>query len=57
MSYLGLESNSEGVLPSGGVLRLQPQCLEIGVDEEEPEKCNKSTSVHGEGEGMGEVCA
>lgn len=47
VSYLGLESNSQGVLPSGGVLRLQLQCLEIGVDEEESEKYNKSTSIHG----------
>lgn len=33
--HLGFESNSEDVLPPGGVLGLQPQCAEIGVDEHE----------------------
>lgn len=35
--YLRLEFNGEDVLPSAGVLRLQPQRLELRVDEEQPE--------------------
>lgn len=55
MSYLGLEFNSENVLPSRGVLRLQPQRLELCVYEEQPEDGrtqyinNKSTSIRREG--------
>ena len=35
--YLRLEFNSECVLPSRGVLRLQPQRSELCVYEEQPE--------------------
>lgn len=37
VTYLRLEVNSENVLPSTRVLRLQPQRAELGVYEEQPE--------------------
>lgn len=37
VSYLGLEFNSENMLPSRGVLRIQSQRSELRVYEEQPE--------------------
>lgn len=55
LSYLRLEFNSENVLPSRGVLRLQSQRSELCVYEKQPEDehtqhiHNKSTSIRTEG--------